>query len=89
VVVIYGTSASEATLPGLWLMQNSITLRLFLVYELTEVDRAAGIAELSGLLEEGTLSHRVARRLPLDDIATAHEILERAEVIGNVVLDIG
>jgi NADPH2:quinone reductase len=87
-VVIYGTSANEATLPGLWLMQNSITLRFFLVYELAEVDRLAGIDELSGLLEEGKLSHRVARRLPLEDIAVAHEILERAEVIGNVVLDI-
>ena len=87
-VVIYGMSASEATLPSMWLMQNSITLRFFLVYELQEADRATGIAELTELLESGRLTHTIARRLPLDDIAEAHDIVERGEVIGNVVLDI-
>jgi NADPH2:quinone reductase len=87
-VVIYGMSASEATLPSMWLMQNSITLRFFLVYELQEADRAAGITELTELLESGRLMHTIARRLPLDDIAEAHDIVERGEVIGNVVLDI-
>jgi NADPH2:quinone reductase len=69
-------------------MQNSVTLLFFLVYELGVADRAAGLAELTALLEEGRLSHAIARRLPLDDIAAAHEILERGEAIGNVVLDI-
>jgi NADPH2:quinone reductase len=87
-VVVYGTSANEATLPALWLMQNSVTLLFFLVYELGTADRTAGLAELSTLLEEGQLSHAIARRLPLEDIAAAHEILERGEAIGNVVLDI-
>jgi NADPH2:quinone reductase len=40
--VIYGMSTNETTLPSLWLMQNSVTLRLFLVYELSAADRAAG-----------------------------------------------
>jgi NADPH2:quinone reductase len=88
-VVIYGMSAHETTLPGLWLMQNSATLRFFLVYDISDSDRAAGIAELTGLLEQGRLVHTVARRLPLDDVAVAHEIVERGDVIGNVVLDIG
>ena len=88
-VVIYGMSANEATLPSLWLMQNSATLRFFLVYDISDSDRSAGIAELTGLLMQGRLVHTVARRLPLDDIAAAHEIVERGEVIGNVVLNIG
>jgi NADPH2:quinone reductase len=87
-VVIYGMSASEAMLPSMWLMQNSITLRFFLVYELQEADRAAGIAELTELLEGGRLIHTIARRLPLDDIAEAHDLVERGDVIGNVVVDI-
>ena len=87
-VVVYGTSASEATLPSLWLMQNSITLRFFLVYELSPADRAAGIAELALLLEQGRLIHTVAKRLPLEAIAEAHEIVERGAAMGNVVLDI-
>jgi NADPH2:quinone reductase len=69
-------------------MQNSVTLLFFLVYELGVAHRAAGLAELTALLEEGRLTHSIVRRLPLDDIAAAHEILERGEAIGNVVLDI-
>jgi NADPH2:quinone reductase len=81
-------SAAEASLPSLWLMQNSVSLRLFLVYDLSEADRAAGIAELTKLLAEGRLIHTVARRLKLDDIAEAHDAVERGDLIGNVVLDI-
>jgi NADPH2:quinone reductase len=87
-VVVYGTSASETVLPSQWLMMNSITLRLFLVYELSAADRTAGINELPVLLEHGRLIHTVARRLPLQGIAEAHELVERGEVMGNVVLDI-
>jgi len=87
-VVIYGMSANESTLPSLWLMQNSVTLRLFLVYELTAADRAAGIAEVNDLLKQGRLVHTIARRLPLESIAEAHDIVERGDAIGNVVLDV-
>jgi NADPH2:quinone reductase len=87
-VVIYGMSANESTLPSLWLMLNSVTLRFFLLYELSEADRAAGIAELTDLLKQGRLVHTVAKRLPLEEIAEAHDIVERGDVIGNVVLDI-
>jgi len=87
-VVIYGMSANESTLPGLWLMQNSITLRFFLLYELSSDDRAAGIAELTDLLKQGRLIHAVAQRLPLESISEAHDIVERGDVIGNVVLDV-
>jgi NADPH:quinone reductase len=87
-VVVYGTAASETALPGHWMLFNSTTLRFFLVYELADADRAAGIDELTVLLERGRLSHSIARRLPLEAIAEAHELLERGEVMGNVVVDI-
>jgi NADPH2:quinone reductase len=87
-VVVYGSSANDATLPSLSLMKNSITIRLFLIYEITDADRGAGIAELTGLMEKAQLKHAVARRLPLGEIAAAHEISERGEVMGNIVLDI-
>jgi NADPH2:quinone reductase len=87
-VVVYGTSASETSLPGLWLMLNSISVQFFLVYELGVADRAAGLAELARLLDEGRLSHTIGRRMPLEDIAAAHESLERGELIGNLILDI-
>lgn len=87
-VVVYGTSPGETNLTGHWLLINSITLRFFLVYELSAADRAAGVSELTGLLERGQLVHTVGRRLPLQAVADAHEIVERGEAMGNVVLDI-
>jgi NADPH2:quinone reductase len=69
-------------------MQNSVTLCFFLIYDISEADRTAGIAELTDLLSQGRLVHTVARRLPLEDIAEAHDLVERGDVIGNVVLDI-
>lgn len=69
-------------------MQNSVTLRFFLVYDVSEADRTAGIAELTALMEQGALSHAVARRLPLADIAEAHDTVERGDVMGHIVLDI-
>jgi NADPH:quinone reductase len=86
--VVYGTAANEATLPSRWLIMNSITLQFFLVYELSADDRAAGVSLLTQLLEEGRLSHAVARRLPLEAIAEAHELVERGDVMGNVVVDV-
>ena len=88
-VVVYGMSSSKSTLPRLWLMRNSITLRLFLVYDLSAADRDACLAELGALLQSNRLIHTVGRRLPLHDIALAHELSERSEIIGNIILDIG
>jgi len=87
-VIVYGMSATEATLPSLWMMHNSITLRLFLIYDISDNDRRAGIAELVDLLKQGRLVHTICRRLPLEEIASAHELVERGDVMGNVVLDI-
>ena len=88
-VVVYGMSSNEATLPTLWLMRNSITLRLFLVYDLSAADREDSLAELGTLLQSNRLIHTVGRRLPLGEIALAHELSECGEVVGNIVLDIG
>jgi len=85
-VVVYGMSGVEATLPTMWLMQNSITLKFFLVYDITQADRDAGVRELTELLAAGRLQHTVALRLPLAEIARAHELVEGGTLMGNVVL---
>ena len=56
-VVVYSMSSNESTLPTLWLMRNSITLRFFLVYDLSTADRSACLAELNGLLQSNRLIH--------------------------------
>jgi NADPH:quinone reductase len=87
-VAVYGMSAAEATLPALWMMQNTVALLPFLIYEISDADRAAGIEEVSRLMAAGKLRHTVAQQLPLERIADAHDIVERGEMMGNVVLDI-
>ena len=75
-------------MPGRWLLQNSVTLCFFLVYDLSPEDRKAGLAEVSERLREGKLVHSIARHLPLERIAEAHDLVESGAVMGNVVLDI-
>jgi len=88
-VAVYGMSSGESTIPSGWMMQNSIDLRLFLIYEISEEDRTTGIAEINRLLEGKRLIHTIGRRMPLEEIAEAHDIVERGVVIGNVVLERG
>ncbi|MEP9378260.1 NADPH:quinone reductase [Aquabacter sp. CN5-332] len=86
---VYGMSANESTLPSLALMANNTRLIFLFIYELTAADRAAGLAEINQLLEAGALTHTIARRMPLADIAEAHELIEEGKVTGNIVLEIG
>lgn len=85
-VVVYGTGRAESTVPALWMMRNSITVASFLVYDLSSEDRDAVIEEIQESLRTNRLIHSVARRLPLDRIVEAHELLERGELIGNLVI---
>jgi NADPH2:quinone reductase len=78
----------EATLPTSWFMRNRITVKFVFVYEMEAAEREACLRELDALLREGALQHTVALRMPLADIARAHDIVEQGQVVGNVVLDI-
>lgn len=68
------------------LLFQSLTLRFFVVYELTPADRLAVIGALQDLLAAGALRHRVGAVMPLADIAAAHEAVESGAVVGQVVL---
>ena len=87
-IVVYGMGAAEATVPTYWFMRNRITLGFVFIYEIGEADRAAGLREMDALLREGVLQHTVGLRLPLADIARAHDLVEQGQVLGNVVLEI-
>jgi NADPH:quinone reductase len=58
------------------------------VYHLTPADRAAATAKLTELLAAGRLQHNIAHRVPLSDIARAHELVESGAAGGNVVVDV-
>jgi NADPH2:quinone reductase len=84
-VIVYGTGP-EATLPAAFCLVNSIRLEFFLVYELDARERELVLATIDGALKQGTLLNRVAKPMyKLDDIAAAHEAVERGS-LGNVLL---
>ena len=87
-VVVYATAA-EVTLPSLWLMMNNIRLQYLFLYTVDDAAREAGIAEITAMMEAGTLISTIAREMPLEQIAAAHDMVEQGKVMGNVVLALG
>jgi NADPH2:quinone reductase len=87
-VVVHGMGALEAPIPTYWFMRNRISMHFLFVYEMDADERALGLREVGALLEAGALQHTVAQRLPLAEIARAHDLVEQGRVLGHVVLDI-
>jgi NADPH2:quinone reductase len=86
IVVVYGGSAPEPAIPFQFLLQNSITLRFFLVYNMPPALRARATADITRMLESGALIHNVAQTFALADIVAAHEAVESGKALGNVVV---
>jgi NADPH:quinone reductase len=86
--VVYGSSGTALQLPFFPLIAKNLQLKFFIVYHLTAEQRATAILTLNRLLESSALRHNVAVRLPLEEIATAHEMVERGTATGNVVLNV-
>ncbi len=79
----------EPKLPFYRMMFMDLTLRMMLVYVMPDEAKAAAIADIGRSLAAGRLRHRVARRLPLERLAEANELVERGDPRGCVIVDIG
>ncbi len=87
-LVCYGSNVpADIPISFTAMLWGSLTLQFYLVYELRQEERAVAIAELTAMLEAGTLKHTIGARFSLDDIVAAHEAVESGEVVGNVVLE--
>ncbi len=87
--VAYGSSTSPLQLPFYPLIAKNLQLKFFIVYHLTPEQRSCAIATLTRLLSRNALRHHIAARMPLQEIATAHEMVERGTAVGKVLLGIG
>lgn len=87
-IVVYGSAASEISVPFLPMILRNIRLRFFIVYNLSAEGRARAIEGLTAMLERGRLAHNIAERLPLERIADAHELVESGRAVGNVIVRI-
>ncbi len=84
--VVYGTGSAEAAIPAQPLLVNAMKIEFIYVYELSAPERTATIAAINRMIENKTLINNVALKLPLDDIAAAHEAVEQGKTMGNVVV---
>ena len=88
-LVCYGSNQpTDIPISFTAMLWGSLTLQMYLVYELRDEERAAAIAALNAMLLGNGLVHTIGARFPLDRIAEAHEAVEGGGVIGNVVLEI-
>jgi len=87
-IVVYGSGASEIRVPFSPAIRKGVHMSFFIVYELNFDVRERAITDLSMLLEGDHLIHNIAARLPLAQIADAHDLVERGSVNGNVVLEV-
>lgn len=68
-----------------WLFQ-SVTVKLFLVYTLTDKERQAALEGLGQLLQDNALEHKIGATFKLSDTVLAHQAVEQGKLIGNVVV---
>ena len=69
-----------------WL-PRSLTLKFFLVYELTEVQRRMAVQGVNALLAQDTLRHQIGPCFSLEQIVAAHQAVESGNEIGKVLVD--
>ncbi|UOD51270.1 NADPH:quinone reductase [Orrella daihaiensis] len=70
-----------------WLY-NSVTLKLFLVYDLSDAQRQQAVQGLTLLLQQNALEHLIGERFKLEQVAAAHQAVEQGSSVGNVVIDL-
>lgn len=83
------TVVREPALPFIRMMFMDLTLRMVIVYAMPENAKERAIEDTCALLENGTLQHRIAHRLPLDEIARSHELIENGGFGGCVIVTPG
>ncbi len=80
------TQVTEPVLPFFQMMYQDITLRFVIVYAMPEAAKEAAIEDITTALENDELQHRIAKVLPLEEIAAGNELIEQGDVRGAVLL---
>lgn len=89
VIATYGSMAApNPAIPFYDLMFKNVTLKMYLVYLLSEAARKQTVEGVNAALASGKISHAIAKRVPLAETARAHELVEAASEMGNIVIEI-
>ncbi len=73
-------------LPFYALMYRDLSLHLVFVYAMPAAAKRAAVADITAALAANRLRHRIARQLPLAQIAAAHELIESGAPTGCVLV---
>lgn len=85
-VIVYGSGAPEVPVPFSAAIRKGVHLYFFIIYNLQSDIRNHAIGDLTTMLDSNLLKHNIAARLPLAKIAEAHDMVEKGQAAGNVVL---
>jgi NADPH:quinone reductase len=89
VVATYASmKVREPALPFYDLMRLNFTLRLVFVYTLLRTAKERALSDIARWLAAGRPRFAIARRYPLSEVVTAHELVESGNKVGHVILDI-
>ena len=75
--VVYGSSRANLELHFRPLIARFIRLYFFVVYVLPPEERAAALERIEALLHEGRIQHPPTTVMPLEQIALAHDAVDR------------
>jgi NADPH:quinone reductase-like Zn-dependent oxidoreductase len=90
VVAAYASmGVREPVLPVYPLIARNITIEMVFVYTMPDEAKRRAIADITAWLETGKPSFAIAARFPLDRLAEVHDLVERRDKIGQVIVDIG
>ena len=80
--------APEPSMPYYTLMRKNANVRLVFVYTMPDEAKRSACKDIIRAIEEGKLIHPVGPKFPLAEAAASHEVIESADYIGNVVIEI-
>jgi NADPH:quinone reductase-like Zn-dependent oxidoreductase len=82
------TVEPEPRLPFFQMMYKDLTVRFVIVYAMPEAAKQFAIADIEQALNRNELQHRIAGTFPLQEIASANELVESGKIRGCVVLKV-
>jgi len=85
-VIVYGAGGTEGVIPAGWGIQNQPTIKFIYMYELPAQAYARALADFERLQSAGKLKHLPVREFSLDQIAQAHEAVERGNNATRMVI---
>ena len=88
-IAAYSSDADAEPRLSFWdLLFKNVVIRLVGSDDLPGEANRKAAADITACLETGALHPRIARRLPLERIAEAHEAVEGGQSGGRIILDI-